>query len=279
MGSNPTLSAIIKNEMNKINIFCITNIPLNYLSDLNLKLAGVGNKKFPKSYITCENGKNIQNKEKNYSELTFHYWFWKNKLKNYKENEWIGFCQKRRFWLKKATKIKSINELKKNIIKHPPKRWKNYNSIICKPIYVGNPKRMKLFKRGWKNLVKDPDIFFNKKKQTIKLHFDMHHGYGVLERAIKLLANKDRNEFYNFVSNKSKFNPHIMFISKKKILNMWFKDLFTWLFKCEKIFGLKKLKGYDQQRLYAYLAERYLSFWFKKYTKYLEWDWAFFEKK
>ena len=26
--------------------------------------------------------KNIQKKEKHYSEKTFHYWFWKNKLKN-----------------------------------------------------------------------------------------------------------------------------------------------------------------------------------------------------
>ena len=29
----------------------------------------------------CE--KNIQKKEKYYSELTFHFWFWKNKLKKY----------------------------------------------------------------------------------------------------------------------------------------------------------------------------------------------------
>ena len=70
-----------------------------------------------------------------------------------------------------------------------------------------------------------------------------------------------------------------MFISKKKILNKWFKDLFNWLFNCEKIFGFKNLKGYDQQRLYAFLAERYLSYWFLKKTKYLESDWTFFEKK
>ena len=50
--------------------------------------------------------------------------------------------------------------------------------------------------------------------------------------------------------------------------------------KVQKLDFIKKnLKGYDQKRLYAYLAERYLSFWFKKHTKYIEWDWAFFEKK
>ena len=265
--------------MDKLNIFCVTDIPHEYLNNLNLNLAGVGKKNFPRNYITCKRGKNIQKKEKNYSELTFHYWFWKNYLRKFKSSEWIGFCQKRRFWIKKNIQINSLKALKKNILNYPPKRWKNYNSIICKPIDVANPKKMKMIKRGWKNLILDPRIFFNKKKQSVKLHFDMHHGYGLLEKSIKLLKKKDRDDFYKFVSYNSKFNPHIMFISKKNILNKWFKDLFSWLFKCEKIFGLKKLKGYDQQRLYAYLAERYLSFWFKKNTKYLEWHWTFFEKK
>ena len=94
----------------------------------------------------------------------------------------------------------------------------------------------------------------------------MHHGYGNLDRAIDLLGNDDKEDFRKFVNENTHFNPHIMFISKPEIINRWFNDLFSWLFKCEKIFGFKNLKGYDTQRLYAYLAERYLSFWFKKYT-------------
>ena len=50
-------------------------------------------------------------------------------------------------------------------------------------------------------------------------------------------------------------------------MNRWFSVLFPWLFRCENVFGFKKLKGYDTQRLYAYLAERYLSFWFNKIYK------------
>ena len=64
-----------------------------------------------------------------------------------------------------------------------------------------------------------------------------------------------------------------------KILNSYFKDQFKWLFECEKIFGFKDLKNYDQTRLYAFLAERYLSFWFKKYSNYTEWPWLFYEEK
>ena len=70
-----------------------------------------------------------------------------------------------------------------------------------------------------------------------------------------------------------------MFVAKPHIVDQWFKVLFPWLFRCEKIFGFKNLKGYDTQRLYAYLAERYLSFWFEKYTKSLEWPWIFYEEK
>ncbi len=43
------------------------------------------------------------------------------------------------------------------------------------------------------------------------------------------------------------------------------------------IFGFKDLYGYDTNRLYAYLAERYLSFWLNKYTKVLNWLWVFFD--
>jgi len=260
-------------------IFCVTNSELKYLEQLPVKLVGVGKNIFSKKYISCLNGKNIQKKEKNYSELTFHYWFWKNRLKFYNTNSWIGFCQKRRFWTKSNKKIKSLKELKKNIITKAPKQWNKYESIICKPIRVDKTKKMKLIKRGLKNLIKNPSIFFNEKKRSIKLHFDMHHGYGILEDSIRFLKTQDREEFREYVNNNRKFNPHIMFISKKHILNKWFIDLFDWLFKCEKFFGLSNLKGYDQERLYAYLAERYLSFWFKKYTKYLEWHWSFYDGK
>ena len=232
-------------------IFCVTNSELKYLEQLPVKLVGVGKNIFSKKYISCLNGKNIQKKEKNYSELTFHYWFWKNKLKFYNPNSWIGFCQKRRFWIKSNKKIMSLTDLKKNIITKAPKHWNKYESIICKPIRVDQTKKMKLIKRGLKNLIENPSIFFNEKKRSIKLHFDMHHGYGILEKSIKFLKAKDREEFREYINNNRKFNPHIMCISKKHILNKWFIDLFDWLFKCEKFFGLSDLKGYDQERLYS----------------------------
>ena len=70
-----------------------------------------------------------------------------------------------------------------------------------------------------------------------------------------------------------------MFITKPEIMSKWFKASFSWLFECEKVIGFNDLKGYDSTRLYAYLAERYLSFWFKKYTNSLDWHWTFYDFK
>ena len=61
------------------------------------------------------------------------------------------------------------------------------------------------------------------------------------------------------MKEKNEFNPHIMFIAKPKIINEWFENLFTWLHKCEDVFDLNHLGGYDTGRIFAYLSERYLS--------------------
>ena len=70
-----------------------------------------------------------------------------------------------------------------------------------------------------------------------------------------------------------------MFIAKPHVAKKWFDTLFPWLERCENIFGFNNLKGYDTTRIYAYLAERYLSFWFKKYTHYKELPWVFIDEK
>ena len=105
----------------------------------------------------------------------------------------------------------------------------------------------------------------------------MHHGYGNLDQAIDLLDVDDKNDFNDYVVSNNKFNPNIMFIAKKDILDKWFSRLFPWLEKCEDRFGFNNLKGYDTKRPYAYLAERYLSFWFKKHTIYKEQPWIFID--
>jgi hypothetical protein len=264
--------------MNNLTIYCITNKVVPLLEKTNYNIGWVGKEIPPSNYISCNSGDNIFYKEQYYSELTFQYWYWKNKL-NINNKNWIGFCQRRRFWIDKnfsKKKIDTTNFLD-CILKEVPSHQEEYESIICDPISVNKVKKIKMLKRGIKSILKKPEIFFNEKKRSIAFHFDMHHGYGNLNKAIEFLNIEDRSEFFDFVNNSTSFNPHIMFIAKPKILDEWFNTLFPWLSRCEEAFKFEELKGYDTQRLYAYLAERYLSFWFKKYTKYLENPWVFID--
>ena len=105
----------------------------------------------------------------------------------------------------------------------------------------------------------------------------MFHGYGNLKRAISQLEKDDRNDFYEYVNTREIFNPHIMYISKNEILDKWFNALFPWLERCEKKFGFN-LEGYGLKRIYGFLAERFMSYWFKKNTKYTYHPWKFMEK-
>tara|TARA_B110000305_G_C19407338_1_gene623488 strand:+ start:907 stop:1704 length:798 start_codon:yes stop_codon:yes gene_type:complete len=260
-----------------LKIFCVTDKLIKKIEKTNLILASVGKNNLPNNYIKSSSGKNIHFKEQYYSELTFHYWYWKNML-NKETSDWIGFCQKRRFWVKTQDNQHKIDN--KNyfeyLLSSPEKSWNNYSSIICNPIKISGSKKIKIIKKGWKNLIKDPTILFNTKKETIKFHFDIYHGNGKLTAAINLLHEEDRSDFNNYVNSRDFFNPHIMFITRPEVAKKWFKDLFGWLEKCENLFGFNELKGYET-RLYGYLAERYLSFWFKKYTKYKEHPWIFID--
>jgi hypothetical protein len=251
--------------MNKIKFYCVTNKKVEFINNFDFNLCWVGNGHPPKNYLRCDIGDNIFFKEKFYSELTFHYWYWKNLLDYEDKSQWIGFCQKRRFWIR-SIKDDRINEFNLNeyLLKTPGKDWDNFDAILCNPISVHSPKKIKILKRGWRNLIKDPSILYNKKKQNLFLHFDMHHGYGNLIKAIDKLDYNNKLNFKKFMIENNSFNPHIMFIAKPYVMNLWFENLFGWLQKCEDVFNFNKLSGYDTGRLFAYLSERYLSYWFKK---------------
>ena len=272
-------------------IYCITHKPIKNIEKIGLLPAGVGKNNFPSNYIIENSGDNIADKNFCYSETSFHYWIWKNLLPKLNENEWIGTCQYRRYFVKKeyADKIQysnrqqglydlnNIEDLKSILQLEPEKQWNDYDVILCNPWSVSNVKKMKLIKRGFKSLLKDPSIFFNKDKQSIKLHFDMNHGHGNLEKATNLLPEKDKKDFMAYVSSKTWLIGHCIFISKnKKLMNEFYSDLFSWLFECEKIFGFDS-DSYDTKRIYSFLTERYMPFWFEKYSKVLTWPWVYFD--
>lgn len=262
--------------MNNLDIYCVTNKRIRFLENSSYKLCSVGKNFSHENYQKSDIKQNIFDKEKYYSELTFHYWYWKNLLDLETDDQWIGFCQKRRYWIKtNLNESININNINDYLLTDLKEEWIDYDSLICDPIKISGAKTIKLIKRGWRNILKKPSILFQDKLQNISLHFDMHHGYGNLDKAIELLDLNDRNDFSEYVKSNNYFNPHIMFIAKKKIIQKWFSALFPWLKRCEDRFGFENLKGYETTRIYAFLSERYLSFWFKKYTNFKEHPWVF----
>ena len=96
--------------MSNLTIICVTNKRVEFLENTKfIFLGAVGENIFNSKYLKCDQNDNIFFKEKYYSELTFQYWFWKNKLSFLKENDWIGFCQRRRYWIKKNLLKEHIN--------------------------------------------------------------------------------------------------------------------------------------------------------------------------
>ena len=245
-------------------------VHLNLIKQLNYIPVGLGNSYFNKEWIDDKAEYNISEKNQYYGEYTFHYKLWKNNL--LKENDkWVGFCQYRKFWTIKDIKNIKLDyvEFKKTILNKIPEEINSYETIIGNELFVNSFKLSKFIKKGCLKILLNPRFLLNKNERNIKFHFDLMHGDKNLDKAISLLDVKDRKDFYDFVNTNVSFNPHNMFICKNtRILMKYYESVFPWLERCEKIFGFDNLDGYGLKRIYGFLAERYASYWFKKYTRY-----------
>jgi len=269
--------------MSNLKTYCISHVYIRNLDKLNLHVIGSGayNKKFPSHWLNDAKGiKNISKKNPSYGTLTSIYWLWKNKINKLKSNDFIAICHYRRFWLKENHNKKiNLNNLNHNLLSFIPQKYIKYDSFVCPPQNLSGYKLMKLLKKAKRNIIKDPTIFFNKKKHTINLHFNMFHVHNGLTNACKFLNTEDRNDFFKYINTKTEFFPLSIFIIKKKFFNRLCSDTFGWLKKCEKLFNVNDTKEYGKIRIFDFLAERYFSFWISKYCKYKIWPYQLIETR
>ena len=253
-------------------MFCLALEPGHYkfIKELGYLPVGLGEKPFNEDWFKDSSGENISQKNKYYSEYSFHYWLWKNYL-NQMDSKWIGFCQYKKFWSLKYIESESMNieKVKEHALKEIPIEYDKYEAILAEPTFVNQWKTMKFIKMGLRLFIKNPGLIFNKNKRNLNFHFDLMHGEKSLKNAIDLLDDENKNDFRKFVNREVSFNAHIMVICKsKEKLNNFYKVIFPWLEKCEKIFGFENLDGYNKTRIYGFLGERFMSYWFQKNTKY-----------
>ena len=261
--------------MSKLQMYCLSlfNEDYNEIKALNYIPVGLGEQEFNSEWLRDNSGQNISNKNSFYGEYTFHYWFWKNKLSSIIDETWIGFCAYRRFWTS-STNLHEINR-REDFLKNVPSDWKEHDVILGQNIYMNGWTKMKIIKHGLRPFLLNPKYFF-KKNRNLKLHFDTFHGFGNLDKAIEMLEVKDRADFKFFMENQNFYNRGNMFITKnKKIMTDFYETIFPWLQRCEKLFGFNK-DNYGNTRIYAFLMERFISYWFNKYSKVKIWPIAFY---
>ena len=271
--------------MNNYKIFCMClhEHHLINIKKLNYTPVGLGKNNFSTNWLRDNTGDNISEKNPYYGEYTFYYWYWKNMLHKHIDGSWIGFSGYRYHWAQENTIssdliTKNVNNNNYNnfILKNIPKEWNSYEVILGEEIFIDKWKLSKIFKHCKKKLLKKP-LAFLKHNQNIELHFDIFHGDGNLNRAINVLEEKDREDFRKFVKEKKSFNRENLFFCKSnKLMDAYFSSVFKWLKNCENIFGFN-LEGYSMTRIYAFLAERYLAYWFNKYAKPLTWPIFFYD--
>lgn len=122
----------------------------------------------------------------------------------------------------------NINELKKKILLKIPKEWKKYESILVEPIFMKKLKKIKILKKGFWEILKNPRILF-KNTFNIEDQFDLFHGSKYLKIGVKLLEENEKVDFAHFLK-KNNFNPYNMFFCKNyKILERYYRSVFPWL--------------------------------------------------
>lgn len=254
----------------KIYCLCIHDELLEKVKKLNYIPVALGEKNYQEGWLRDNISKNITSKNRFYGEYSFHYWLWKNKLEIFNDKDWVGFCAYRRFWLNEKEISNPKLSFKDKILKKVPEIWNSYDVILPEKVFMNDIKTIKILKYGKLALLRNPKSIL-KKNRNIKFHFDMFHGNGVLDKAIDLLDIKDREDFREYVNKNNSFNPANLFICRsRKLIERYYQTIFMWLSDCEKIFGFD-LKGYGQVRIYGFLAERFLPFWFNKYANCLDW--------
>ena len=270
--------------MEKINFYCTSHKSVDYLEKFypKIQMIGLGDNSFPKTWLDIKDGANISDKFFSYADLIAHYYVWKNLLPNYNENQWIGFSQYRRFWLKyKISKAHSLSSLDNLMLTEPDLSWKDYDAIISAP-FIFKKKKRELFKNICLfKFLKD----FNLIKYYTKVQKQFEDSLGPMGREIiidiiKMLPNSEKIGFKEFLNERNYLSAHGMYISKKRIINSYSETLFSWFLKCENIINKNNnLSLLQNQRIFQYINERFLDYWMSKNVKTIRWPIAFYNEE
>lgn len=192
-------------------------------------------------------GDNISDKNKNYAELTGHYWVWKNFLPKHKEIKYVGFCHYRRFLDFDFTKTEALpfqpimhdefQELFKNYTQENILKFiGDYDVILPRPL----------------------PFIATVYDQYLKWHPRKDWDLSLL--TIKQLYPEYVPETMEFISGHS-MHTCINFIMKTELFEEFEQWLFSILFNLETICNWEEYDEYLTVRTPAYITERIFNIW------------------
>ena len=264
-------------ENKKLIIFCTSHKNINYLDKFYpaIQMVGCSNTiVFPNSWHKSNEKKNISEKFFSYADLVGHYYIWKNFLDKYNQDSWIGFSQYRRLWIKnKIGKDIELNLLDKIILTDLDESWNEYDAIIP-PAFFFRKKKKEIIKNFLLFPIKR-DISLLKYKTTVLDQFAQSlgpFGKDLIFEIIQYLPASESYDFLEFLKSRTNLSAHGMYISKVKIINQYSNLIFEWFLKCEDIINKNNnLPLIKNSRIFQYINERFLDYWFSKYSKVLRW--------
>jgi hypothetical protein len=264
-------------ENKKLIIFCTSHKTINYLDKFYPAIQMVGCSDtivFPNSWHKSNEKKNISEKFFSYADLVGHYYIWRNFLDKYNQDSWIGFSQYRRLWIKnKIASDIELNLLDRIILTDLDESWNEYDAIIPPAFF---------FKKKMKEIIKNfllfpikRDISLLKYKITVLDQFAQSlgpFGKDLIFEIVQYLPTSESYDFLEFLKTRTYLSAHGMYISKVKIINQYSNLIFEWFLKCENIINKNNnLLLINNSRIFQYINERFLDYWFSKYYKVLRW--------
>ena len=229
--------------MNKFNIYCLSLKEFSFFKYLpsNIIPIVLGSNQGSGKYLNDGVGDNMKNYNKFFGELTGMYWVYKNELKKYTKDDWIGFCQYRRFFLDNTyDEFHKINtDLYSKLLFQKTSLFDTCDSVMIEPTYL---------------------------KQNVYDHFRDNHGERIMKESFKMLDEKNSIQFQKYLEGNA-FSICNMFITKPEVFIRYCNFIFPFLQKILNFCLKENLCVGPNIRLPVFFIERFTSFWFLKNTK------------
>ena len=229
--------------MDKFNIYCLSLKEFTFFKYLpsNIIPLILGSNFASKKYLNEGVGDNLKSYNKFFGELTGMYWVYKNELQKYKNEDWIGFCQYRRFFLDNTyEEFHEIDsDLYSKLLFQKTSIFDICDSVMIEPTHL---------------------------KQNVYDHFRDNHGERLMKESFKMLDEKDSKLFKEYLEG-NEFSICNMFITKPQVFIRYCNFIFPFLQKILNFCLKENLCIGTNIRLPVFFIERFTSFWFWKNTK------------